>query len=200
MELLRLSGEAARPYCDELAELRVRIFWDFPYLYEGTLAYERRYLETYFQAKHSFILLLKDQGRVIGATTGIHASEEEESFRTPFIKAGFDPSRVFYFGESVLDKSYRGKGLGKVFFAERETYARSLGFIDVLSFCAVVRPSEHALMPTDYKPLDEFWLAQGFQKQIGMTTHYSWLDRGETQETEKLMQYWTKSIGRGDPS
>ncbi len=194
MEILRLNGEAARPYCDELAELRVRVFHDFPYLYEGTLDYERRYLETYFKAKHSFILLLRDQGRAIGATTGIHASEEEASFREPFIRAGYDTKRVFYFGESVLDDSYRGQGLGKLFFKEREAYARSLGFIDHLSFCAVVRPKDHPLQPKGYRPLDEFWLSQGFQKKEGMTTHYRWLDRGESEETEKLMQYWMKSI------
>lgn len=194
MEILKLTGEEARAYINELADLRLRVFFEYPYLYEGNLEYEKKYLETYFQAKHSFILILKDQGRVVGATTGIWAREEEESFREPFLLHGLDPNGVFYFGESVLLKEYRGLGLGKLFFKEREAFARSLGFIEYLSFCAVERDAEHMAKPSDYKPLDEFWSSQGFEKVPGLITHYEWLDRGEAASTKKQMQYWIKKI------
>lgn len=194
LTFLKLSGEEARIHVSEIAELRLKVFWDYPYLYEGSLEYERKYLETYFQASHSFILIVKDQDRVVGATTGIWAKEEEESFRKPFLLHGIDPQGVFYFGESVLLKEYRGQGIGKIFFQERESFARALGFIEYLAFCAVERESEHPAKPEDYKPLGEFWASQGFEKVPGLITQYQWPDRGELESTEKLMQYWIKKI------
>lgn len=190
----RLTGEEARQYADALAALRLKVFWDFPYLYEGSAEYEKKYLETYFKAKHSFVFLVEDLGKIVGATTGIWANEEEESFRQPFEDAGLNPETVFYFGESVLLPEYRGRGIGKKFFEERETYARSLPFIKYLSFCAVVRPDSHPMRPEGYSPLDSFWHSQGFEKVPGLVTTYEWKDRDDDKQTKKPMQYWKKEI------
>lgn len=194
MDVLRLKGEEARPYARALAELRLKVFWDFPYLYEGTEEYEMKYLETYFKANDSFILLLKDHHRIIGATTSILASEEEDSFKKPFLAFGLDPATVFYFGESVLLPEYRGKGLGKIFFNEREKFAKTLPQVRTLSFCAVVREDDHPLRPVGYMPLNSFWESQGFRLQPGLTTAYEWQDRNEATSTAKKMQYWIKNI------
>lgn len=190
-EVLRLNGNEARAYVNELADLRLKVFWDYPYLYEGTHEYEVKYLETYFSAQNSFVLIVKDQGKVIGATTGIWAKEEEEALRKPFLIHGLDPAVIFYFGESVLLKEYRGKGIGKLFFEEREKFARSLVFIELLSFCAVIRDEAP---PADYRPLDEFWKSQGFLPEAGLIAQYAWPDRGQTENTEKTMQYWLKKL------
>lgn len=179
---------------EPLAELRLKVFWDFPYLYEGTLDYEKRYLERYFMAEHSFIFLIEDWGKIIGATTSILAAEEEENFKQPFIQHGLNPREVFYFGESVLLPEYRGKGFGKLFFQERENYARSLPEVRVLSFCAVERAVDHPLRPENYLPLDAFWSMMGFHKEPGLNTTYSWKDRNDKNETSKRMQYWLKTI------
>ncbi|MFY7993076.1 MAG: GNAT family N-acetyltransferase [Bacteriovoracaceae bacterium] len=190
----RLSGQEAKKYALELAKLRLKVFFDFPYLYEGTLDYEMNYLETYFKAKHAFIFLIEDKGQIVGATTSIWAEEEVDNFKKPFELSGINPKDVFYFGESVLLPQYRGLGFGKIFFQERETFARSLPFINLLSFCAVIRPSTHPLRPQGYQPLDFFWHSQGFQKNDGLTTTYEWKDRGDEKESLKEMQFWTKLI------
>lgn len=72
-EILRFQGAEARSFINELATLRLKVFSEFPYLYKGSLDYEKKYLETYFSAKNSFILLVKDKStdQWIGATTGI---------------------------------------------------------------------------------------------------------------------------------
>lgn len=35
---------------------------------------------------------------------------------------------------------------------------------------------------------------QGFEKEPGLLTQYSWPDRGDAGPTEKTMQYWIKKI------
>lgn len=191
---LKYSGSEARQIADELAKLRIKIFWDFPYLYEGNIEYEKKYLETYFKARHSFILVAKDGDKFIGATSAIWANEEEESFKKPLKDYGLNTDEVFYFGESVLLPEYRGLGLGKIFMEERESFARSLGFIKVLAFCSVERSLAHPLCPPEYRPLNEFWKSRGFSPEPGLSTEFSWQDRNESQETMKKMNYWLKYI------
>lgn len=194
LTLHHLSGEEARQYINELAEVRIKVFAEFPYIYEGSLDYEREYLETYFQAKHSFVLLVEDQGKIVGASTGIWAVEEEESFNKPFVEHGIEPKKVFYFGESILLPAYRGRGLGKVFMQEREKYARSLPFIEILAFAAVVREPDHPLKPEGYRPLDAFWMSQGFHKEHGLTMTYEWKDLDKEKADAKVMQFWLKHL------
>lgn len=188
-----LKGSKARQFVDAIASLRIQVFYDYPYLYEGNLEYERKYLETYFRSENSFVFLVEDAGKIVGATTCILASEEEESFQTPLLKAGFDPKKTVYFGESLLLKKYRGLGIGKKFFEERLKFSKNLYGIEQVSFCAVIREN-HQLEPKGYRPLDEFWKAQGFEKLEGVTTYYSWKDRGENSETQKPMQFWVRKI------
>ena len=195
MKYLRLTGAAARPYAEQLASLRMKVFREFPYLYQGNFNYEMNYLETYFKSDYSFLFLIKRDETIIGATTGILASEEEESFRSPFIKHGLQPSSVFYFGESVLLPEYRGKGFGKLFFKEREDFASQIDEVTTLSFCAVERSSHHPLRPHDYRPLHTFWESMGFHLEPGLTTYYKWKDINEDVETNKKMQFWIKSLG-----
>lgn len=192
LEYLKLNGQEARSYTDELAKLRLKVFHDFPYLYEGSLEYEKNYLETYFKAKHSFLLLVRDQGKLVGATTAIWAQEEEASFREPFLRHGLDPKKILYFGESILLSEYRGLGVGKVFFAEREKFARSLDFVELMSFCAVQRKDDDPRKPQDYRPLDSFWMSQGFHKESGLETEYEWPDIHESISSKKKMQFWMK--------
>jgi hypothetical protein len=55
--LIRLRGNEVRAFVNELAELRLKVFWDFPYLYEGIVEYEKKYLATYFKTKKSFMTI-----------------------------------------------------------------------------------------------------------------------------------------------
>lgn len=189
-----MPGPEAARHVEALAELRITVFREFPYLYDGTAEYERRYLETYFRCPDSLVVLVEDGGRIVGASTGLPMAYEEEAFRRPFDERGLDTGRVFYCGESVLLPDYRGKGLGKVFFAAREAQARKTG-ARWMSFCAVVRPVHHPLRPATYRPLDAFWTATGFRMVDGLTSTYRWKDIDQAEETEHLMQYWIKELG-----
>lgn len=41
IHVVRKSGTDLIPYIPELARLRIQVFRDFPYLYDGTLDYEK---------------------------------------------------------------------------------------------------------------------------------------------------------------
>ena len=188
-----LAGEAITPYIDALARLRIEVFREFPYLYDGDMDYERRYLNTFRQAPASLLVLVLDEDEVVGASTALPLEHETANIRQPLEDAGYDVRKVFYFGESVLRKGYRGRGLGVRFFEERERRARLLERFDTLAFCAVVRPAGHPLRPEGYLPLDGFWRKRGFAP-TDRHCHISWQDLDEDEETPKPLRFWIKSL------
>ncbi|MFO7787128.1 MAG: GNAT family N-acetyltransferase [Halospina sp.] len=190
VQLERVSGEAIQPWKREVAELRIRVFREWPYLYDGDMAYEEEYLETYVQSPRSVFVLARDGDRVVGAATGLPLEDEEEAFIQPFVDQGYEPAAIFYFGESVLLPDYRGQGIGVRFFEEREAHARELGGYHYCCFCAVERPEDHPLRPEDHQPLDDFWRKRGYEPVPELQTHYSWKDIDQAEETAKPMNFW----------
>lgn len=188
-----VRGEAAAPYVEDLARLRIAVFRAFPYLYEGDLAYERKYLSAYARSAQSLFVLALDGAKVVGAATAMPMSEETEEFRAPFLAAGWDVGRIFYYGESVLLPEHRGEGIGVRFFEAREAAAREGGFAQAC-FCAVERPADHPLRPADYVPLDAFWRKRGYARHPELRTAFSWRDLGEAEESLKPMVFWMKAI------
>lgn len=59
-----------------LARLRIRVFRDYPYLYEGDAEYEERYLRTYADAPDGVVVLVRDGDRVVGASSALPLAAE----------------------------------------------------------------------------------------------------------------------------
>lgn len=194
IELKSLRGDLARTFINELAELRIKVFYDYPYLYEGSVDYEKKYLETYFNCQTSVVIVACHEGKIIGASTALPLIYAEESLVTPWTDQGFNPREIFYYGESVLLYEYRGLGLGKAFFESREAAAKKVPEIKWGSFCAVVRPENHPLRPKNYRSLDTFWTQQGYEMNKNIQGHLTWPDRGEDKATIKEMQFWMKRL------
>lgn len=187
-------GAEIREVTDALAALRITVFCDYPYLYEGSVAYEKEYLQTYINSESSFLFSVFDGEKMVGATTCIPLTGETADVQEPFLRKGMDIGRIFYFGESILLKSYRGLGLGNRFFEEREAHAASFPEVDTVCFCAVKRPADHPLRPADHQPLDAFWTRRGYVKAPEMVSYFEWKDLDEEASTAKPMEYWFKKI------
>jgi GNAT superfamily N-acetyltransferase len=177
-----------------LARLRIRVFREYPYLYDGDAEYEERYLRTYADAPDGVMVLARDGDRVVGASSALPLAAETPNVIEPFKAHGYAVERIFYYGESVLLPEFRGLGLGRRFFDEREAHARALGRFDFACFCAVDRPDDHPRRPPDYRPLDGLWAKQGFAKQPQLRTTFSWRDLDEAEETPKPMVFWLKHL------
>lgn len=187
-------GKQAMEYIPDLARLRMEVFRDFPYLYDGNLAYERSYLERLIQCHDSILVVAFDRERVIGVSTGLPLVGETENIQQPWVDQGHDIRKIFYYGESVLQKEYRGRGIGVSFFEEREKWARALNSFQLLTFCAVVRAPDHPMRPANYLNLEAFWMKRGFSKTPNTLCQISWLDIGAKAESKKYLHFWTKPL------
>ena len=192
----RLSGDAIRRHLPALAALRMAVFREFPYLYEGSIEYEHTYLRGFAASPDSTLVVARDGNVVVGASTALPLSHhgDAEAIIAPLRAAGFDLAQVYYFGESVLHAHYRGRGVGHAFFDHREAAARAAGY-RVCAFCAVERPADHPARPQDYQPHDAFWTRRGYLQRRDIVATFSWRDIGAATDTDKPMVFWTKELG-----
>jgi GNAT superfamily N-acetyltransferase len=187
------SGQQIEPYLASVARLRIQVFRAYPYLYDGDPDYEREYLQTYLQQEDAIVVIARDGDEIVGASTAIPMAAETENVKAPFIAAGYDIDKIYYFGESVLNDNYRRQGIGVGFFEHRERKARTLDRFQWLTFCGVVRPDNHPLRPDDYLSLDHFWRRRGFQATDLYCT-MRWKEITEAEESEKNMRFWMKEV------
>ena len=188
-----ISGRDIAPWLEAVARLRIAVFREWPYLYDGDVAYEERYLAPYATTADALVAIAWAGDELVGAATALPLTAHSDEVVPPLAAAGYDPATVYYFGESVLRRDFRGRGLGHRFFDEREAFARARGY-RTAAFCAVDRPADHPRRPADYVPLDRFWGKRGFVRRPDIVGQFAWKDLDAEAETAKPMVFWTKAL------
>ncbi|MEM5473874.1 GNAT family N-acetyltransferase [Hoeflea sp. AS60] len=189
-----LTADEVELALEDLARLRIAVFADWPYLYDGDAEYEARYLVRFAASPGAVVVAARDgNGRMVGAATAAPLSDHADEFAVPFARVGLDPDAFFYLAESVLLPEYRGQGAGRQFFEMREAAARAQGFEHTV-FSAVVRPHDHPARPEAYVPLDAFWRRLGYEPYPGLLAEFSWRDIGASAESPKPLQVWGREL------
>lgn len=188
-----LRGADLEAALDDVARLRIAVFRDWPYLYDGDLDYEREYLSAYRDSPDALLVGAFDGTRLVGASTSTPMEDHAEAFAAPFAGQGIALTDIYYGAESVLLPDYRGRGLGHRFFDLREDHARSLGR-KWLAFCSVLRPDDHPLRPGTHRSNDAFWHKRGYAPLPGVMAAFSWKDVGQPGETTKPLQFWMRAL------
>lgn len=191
-------GEAMRPYLPALARLRIAVFRDFPYLYDGSATNEQGYLAWFTACAGAGLAVAFDGEEPVGCSTCMPLADEDDNVTAPFRARGFDLSRFFYFGKSVLLPAYRGQGIGVKFFEAREAHALTAPACEFATFCAVQRPENHPLRPAGAVPLDEFWRNRGFVHYPDLACTMRWKQVDSAERVENRLAFWIKSL-RGAP-
>jgi GNAT superfamily N-acetyltransferase len=189
----RLKGKQVHNYIDDLAKLRIQIFKEYPYLYEGNLSYEIDYLNTYTACDESILIVASMKSKIIGVSTAIPLEYEMAECQKPFLDTHLPISKIFYLGESVLLPEYRGQGIYRQFFDQREKAAMEYGSL-ITTFCAVSREADDPRSPKGYEPLDNIWQHFGYQKHPELCAYYKWQEIGDTVQTSKPMIFWMKYL------
>lgn len=188
-----LRGHEVSDALEDLARLRMTVFREWPYLYDGDLDYERRYMAGYGDNPRAVLVGAWDGERLVGAATGMPIEDHGVGLADAFEGLRLPLDKVFYCAESVLLPEWRGQGAGQAFFTAREDHARALGR-RWSTFCAVERPSDHPARSESYRSPEALWRRHGYAPLPGVRTQFFWKDVGDAEETEKTLHFWIKPL------
>lgn len=188
------SGPEAKKYFREIADIRIGMFKEYPYLYLGSYEYEQDYLDIYFKSENSRILLVFDGHNIVGFSNAIPLNEEMDEIQAPFVREGRQLSDYLYIGEVMIFPSYRGQGVLRAFFEYHEAYAKKLGLTN-MTLMTVERAANHPLKPVDYKALEPIWEHFGFHKSSSLNISLSWNQIDTGQEEVNQLASWVKTLG-----
>lgn len=155
----------------EIGALRIEIFREWPYLYEGEIEEASTYLKDYIKDESGRLITLENEGEILGMVTGIAVA-----FYDAHLLAETSP-RYYYWGDFILKKAYRGHQLGQQLFdAAREVF-KTLDF-DTLLMAMIKRDAFDPRRPKEARDMREFAKKVGF-KSNGVSLFYKWREIGE---------------------
>ena len=192
MEIVVIKGKEVRKYLDDIAYLRVTIFREWPYLYDGDLDSEKKYMVGYATSDEGIYAIAKDNGKVVGAVTGLPVCDYLDEIKAPFLKEGITMDGVFYLGEMLLLKEYRGKSLGKQMHQEFERLVKEK--YQKIILCEIHRMKNDPRKPPSYYTLDSFWDQLGYRKLPNWEVHFSYKEIESAKETPHPMHFREKSL------
>ena len=187
-----LSGTAIGDALDYLAMLRLDIFPEYPYLYQGGRDDELTYLGTYAKTPDACVILAYDGWTVVGAATGMPLIHEDAQMLKAFDGTAFSLNEAYYVGELLFRPTYRNGGLGRKLLDRFEGHIRSLGY-RMLTCATVERPDDHPLRPPDHIPITRFLARTGFVRLPGVTTNFIWRETDGVKR-DHPMQFWSKEL------
>lgn len=198
IEILSLKSKEILPYREVLFRLRVDVFKEFPYLWEGTIEDERNsvYTKAFLNSEDAIMIVAKDKrtNNVIGLSTGNTFKNELPLLQDIFLQKGINTADYFYFRESMILPEYRQQGIGKLFFQERERLARQHSEIKYLTFFGVERSDNHPRKPINHRFPYQLWSSQGFIKRADISHEFEWKQVGEQEKTKNTIVFWVKKI------
>ncbi|MDA8226695.1 MAG: GNAT family N-acetyltransferase [Desulfitobacterium hafniense] len=188
-----LTGASITDVLDDLTTLRLGIFSEYPYLYQGKREDELKYLATYAEVPDACTILAYDGLTVIGAATGMPLIHEDAQMLDAFAGTTFPLNQVYYVGELLFRPAYRNCGLGQKLLDRLESHIQSLGSYRKLTCATVERPDDHSLCPSDYIPITRFLARTGFARLSGVTTSFMWREIDGVKR-DHPMQFWIKDL------
>lgn len=196
-ELKLLTGQDIKPVIGFVAQKRLDTFCEYPYLYEGTMEYERAYLENFsIPENNAAIAMAYYNQKAIGFVTAIpliHAEIVQESLPS-LENEGINTKKCFYISEGIVDQEHRKQKIALRLYGLIKKYAHEKGF----TIESVLNESheEHPLKPKNYIDINNTFIAHGAVKTI-TTLKAIWptfqVD-GSVKEQEHVLQYWVKNL------
>ncbi|MDN3506687.1 MAG: GNAT family N-acetyltransferase [Simkaniaceae bacterium] len=182
------------PFLDEVAELRIKIFREWPYLYDGDIKTENNYLKAFADTKDSLLVLAKEYEKIVGVVMGLPVAESMKQIQEEYQRQNVSTDGIFYLADAIILAPYRGQGIGTRMLQIFENLVVEMQKYDQISFCEIVRDQNHPLKPKDYQSLDAFWEQLDFYPIPGWQTSFDYLDIGNSEETPHLMRFRRKII------
>ena len=182
-------------YIEDIARLRISIFREYPYLYDGDQGYEADYLKKFIHTEDSIMVLAFSDENIVGALTGLPLRCEEPNVREPWIQSNIQVDHLYYFSEGLLRREFRNRGIGRRMFQLAENWVENTHRYKAFTLATVIRSEDHPRKPENFSSTDRFWEKLGYRKTKDIVCTIPWKEVGEVQESPKPLLFWSKNVG-----
>lgn len=187
-----LKDAQIRSIEDSFADLRMTIFREYPYLYEGDLATEKQYFELF--GDKTICMIAKDGPAIVGVIIGTPLQEIFKPLLKPLIEADINVEKMFYLADLLVLKSYRGKRIGHTLYELFEKEVQKTGKFSHILIREIFKSPGDPKKPFDYYSLDLFWDKRGFKKMEGISQQDKWKAIGDEEISLHTMIYQVKKL------
>ncbi len=194
IEYLVVKGAETHPFIEAVAEIRIQVFQEWPYLYYGSFKGEKEYLSIYERSSDTTWLLARVDGNLIGVVTGIPLAACPDEIQHPFTENQKPLEGLYYLGEIVVLPFYRGKGIGLELYQHFEKEVRTINEITSIVHCSVVRDPNDIRKPLNYRSVDQFWKQQGYEILDEITAEFSYKEVDSEKKTPHTMVFQEKKL------
>lgn len=188
-----LQGRDAQPYCEKIASLRITMFKEYPYLYEGILEEETEYLEMYFRSFESLLFLVFDQEALVAFASALPLDQSIQELNTPLLEQKIHPRDCLYIGELMITSPYRGRGILRYFLDSYEKFAIRKGYSHLI-FMTIKRTLSHKMCPENYRNPDPIWQHFGYERLPHKPLILTWKQIDTRQQEKNELDLWGKNI------
>jgi len=192
-----LHNKDITPFITDIAKLGNKVFYEYPYLCDGTVEKYSPYFQEYANSQKGVAVLLFDDTELIGLAIGMPFKAMHES--TPETTEPFtnhNVSAAYYLGDMVLDKQYRKKGYCRLLYTNFENTVKSMSTFDTMYLCKINESNDHPLKPDGYSTLEPMCRKFGFIEHREYTFLWDWKERDKAQKSPHKMIYWSKSLNK----
>lgn len=187
---MEIEGIRIAPYIEDIGRLRIKVFREYPYLYDGELKIEQSYLTLFAHSKEGLAVIALEDDRIVGAITGAPVEDTLKQTIRMFKEKQIPTQDLFYMGDIVVLKDYQGKGIGSRLYKAFEQLVRKKGKFKRITLCEVERENK----PAGVRGATGFFKMLGYVKDPTLVTHQSWKDIGDIKETQKPVVFSLKEL------
>jgi GNAT superfamily N-acetyltransferase len=199
MTIQVLRGQELLSNIPEFAKLRLTIFREYPYLYEGDPALEKSYLSLFASSSDAFFIVAKIKNQVVGAISGLPLDVAQKEIRDVFHQSAIETGEYYALCEIIVLKEHRNKKIGSVLYKEFENQLLKMKRYKKVVLWQIVRAQGDLKRPNDYFSLDNFWCKKGFIKHPEFICYIHWKEISDKEESSHRFEFWIKELPRVEP-
>lgn len=189
-----IKGPWTEAQKEAVIAMRMAIFKEWPYLYIGDRKTEVEYITPYVKSSSSLLFFAKNEGKIIGIVTGIPLLEMDDSFTAPFTQASLPLQPIFYLGEILLLKEFRGQGIGYQMYKRFEDELKKWPRFTQIAILRMKYDCHDVRKPKEYRSLDEFWARLGYAEDPNLFLNIDYQEIGQKAKTNHSFFYSLKSF------
>jgi GNAT superfamily N-acetyltransferase len=185
-----LKGAQIKSIEESFADLRITIFREYPYLYEGDSSTEKQYFAMFGDSALCIIAI--DGSAIVGIIIGIPLQDAFKRLLEPLTEAPIQ--KMFYLADLLVLKSYRGQRIGHTLYELFEKEVQKTGQFTTIIIREIFKSHDDPKKPSDYHSLDLFWNKRGFKKMEGFSQQDKWKAIGDEDISLHTMIYQVKTL------